>query len=130
VQVICFAVGFLLPVTWFVGAVLPLPPRPESYPDIEKNHWERIHAEGAGGHGHHSTDHPQHYSYYGQAVLDEENDGISRLKAEKLVRGNEEVMWQNIRWWRTLNRWMSSVGALVLVLVIVLAVVGTRRWAK
>jgi hypothetical protein len=110
-QVGCFLSGFVLPFTWFIGALLPLPRRPEAYHDIEKNHWEQVQSEGTGGHGH-----------------DGEMDVLARLRLEKQIRGSEEVMWQNVKWWRTLNRWMSIMGALVLVLVIVLAVVGTLSW--
>ena len=111
IQVLCFLVGFCLPFSWFIGAILPLPPRPETYHDIEKSHWERVHHEGMGGHGH-----------------DPDMDVLARLKLEKQFKGSEEVMWQNVKWWKTLNRWMSVVGVLVLVLVIVLAVVGTMGW--
>lgn len=31
----------------------------------------------------------------------------------------------NARWWRNLNRWMISLGVVILVIIIVLAVIGT-----
>jgi hypothetical protein len=31
----------------------------------------------------------------------------------------------NARWWRTLNRWMIALGVVILVIIIVLAVIGT-----
>ena len=31
----------------------------------------------------------------------------------------------NARWWRNLNRWMISLGVAILVIIIVLAVIGT-----
>ena len=31
----------------------------------------------------------------------------------------------NARWWRTLNRWMVSLGVVIIVIVVTLAVVGT-----
>ena len=106
-QVICFLAGFAIPLTWFLGALLPLPARPDSFGDIEKNQWQRQRCE----------------------VTDwDEMDVIARLRAEKMAKGREEVSWQNARWWRTLNRYMCVVGVLVLILVIVLAVVGTKNW--
>lgn len=112
-QVICFLAGFCAPFTWLIGALLPLPPRPETFHDIEKNHWARVHDDGMGGHGH-----------------DPEMDILERLKMARHFKGSEEVMWQNVRWWRTLNRWMCIVGVLVLILIIVLAVVGTTGWGS
>ena len=103
-QVTCFIAGFMIPLAWVVGAVLPLPRRPDSYHDLEKFHWQSASAD----------------------VTDlEEMDVIARLRLEKQMKGVEEVEWQNIRWWRTLNRWMCIVGALVIILVIILAVLGT-----
>lgn len=31
----------------------------------------------------------------------------------------------NARWWRNLNRWMISLGVIILIVIIVLAVIGT-----
>ena len=111
-QVTLFLIGFCLPFTWFVAALLPLPHRPDTYHDLEKSHWEHHHDQGHGGHGH-------EYEQY---------DVLSRLKREKQLRGSEEILWQSVRWWRMLNRWMCVVGALVIVMVIVLAAIGTRGW--
>ena len=103
-QITCFIAGFMIPLAWVIGALLPLPRRPDSFYDLEKNHWQRASAD----------------------VTDlEEMDVIARLRLEKQLKGVEEVEWQNIRWWRTLNRWMCIVGALVIILVIILAVLGT-----
>ena len=121
VQITCFLSGFVLPFTWFVAGLLPLPSRPDRAYNIEKSHWDQVHSEGAGGHDH---GYQQNYSY-GQ---NRDADPFTRLKHEKRIKGSEEVLWQSARWWRTLNRWMSAVGVLVLILVIVLAVVGTRGW--
>jgi hypothetical protein len=124
VQVSCFVIGFVIPITWFVGAVLRLPTRPENYNDMEKrvsSHLEK----------------PPHQPFVqGRVSTDpfvsptnaNEMDILSRLRMERQFRGSEEIMWQNVRWWRTLNRWMCVIGVLVLVLVIVLAVVGTLHW--
>ncbi len=112
-QVICFLTGFCAPFTWFIGALLPIPPRPETFHDIEKNHSARAHDEGMGGQGH-----------------DAETDILIRLKMARQFKGSEEVMWQNVRWWRTLNRWMCIIGVLVLILIIVLAVIGTTGWGR
>ena len=103
-QIACFIAGFMIPFAWVAGAVLPLPQRPDSYHDLEKIHWQRASAD----------------------VNDlEDMDVIARLRLEKQIKGVEEVEWQNVRWWRTLNRWMCIVGALVIILVIILAALGT-----
>ena len=110
VQIICFLAGFVFPLTWFLGALLPLPARPDSFSDIEKHAWQSQSAE---------------------LTNLEEHNVLSRLRAEKMRKGTEEVAWQNTRWWRTANRWMCIVGGLVLLLVIVLGVIGTRKhWSS
>lgn len=47
-QVVCFIAGFIVPPSWFVGALLPLPRRPSSYHDLGKSeirqpHWHSTH---------------------------------------------------------------------------------------
>lgn len=108
-QVVCFMAGFLFPLAWFLASVMPLPVRPSSYHDLEKMEAAR----------------------QGQPHPDWDNvDVLARLRLEKHLRGLEEVKWQNARWWRRMNRWMSFVGLVILVVVIVLAVIGTRsHWA-
>jgi hypothetical protein len=32
---------------------------------------------------------------------------------------------ENARWWRNLNRWMTSLGVVIIVIIIALAVIGT-----
>lgn len=109
-QVVCFMTGFLFPLAWFVGAFTHLPSRPSSYHDIEK------------------METATHQGQTQYRDLDEV-DVLARLRLERHLRGLEEVKWQNARWWRRMNRWMCCVGLVVLVLVVVLAVIGTRsRW--
>jgi hypothetical protein len=40
----------------------------------------------------------------------------------------DELRWENAAWWRNVNRCMCVVGIIMLILVIVLSVVGTRNW--
>ena len=109
-QVVCFIAGFVFLPMWFVAALTPLPVRPMSYHDIEKT-------EAGLQHGYPSNQH---------AVDDwTQTDILARLRLEKHLRGLEEVKWQNARWWRRMNRWMSCVGIIVLILMIALAVIGT-----
>lgn len=105
-QVICFIIGFICPLAWFIGAMLPLPQRPSRYSDIEKS-------------SHNSRN-------YTDATNWDEGDILARLRLEKHLKGLEEVKWQNSRWWRRMNRWMSVVGFVVVIIVIVLAVIGIR----
>ena len=107
-HVICLMLGFICPLAWFVGSFLPLPARPDSFTEIEKGHWRRA-------------------SMYGNPTEREAMHVLRQLRQEKRLRGGEELHWQNVRWWRNLNRWMSVVGGIVLILVIVLAVIGTTR---
>lgn len=107
-QLICFIIGFVCPLAWFVGAVLPLPKRPDTFMDIEKSTWRRA-------------------SQHGDLTEYEAMDVLAGLRKERRRRGGEESSWQNARWWRALNRWMCIVGTVVMVLVIVLAVIGTKN---
>ncbi|KIX09268.1 uncharacterized protein Z518_00347 [Rhinocladiella mackenziei CBS 650.93] len=121
VQVVCFIAGFLLPFTWFVAAFLPLPKRPTSFNDLEK----QAHSMTRAG----STRRQSHpHSQADQGLSEREiTDIISQLRLERHLAGAAELKWQNARWWRALNRWMCAVGVVVCVLVIVLAVLGTKR---
>lgn len=59
-----------------------------------------------------------------------QTDIVARLRLEKHIRGLEEIKWQNARWWQRMNRWMCCVGVVVLIIVILLAVIGTKsHWA-
>jgi hypothetical protein len=91
-QVMCFVLGFMLIIPWFVGAALPLPGRPQSG-DLEK----RLSTDVAG-------------------------------RMRRSVAVVDELRWENAGWWRRLNRCMCAVGGIMLVLIVVLSVVGTRHW--
>ncbi|KAK0270256.1 hypothetical protein LTR91_018565 [Friedmanniomyces endolithicus] len=100
-QILLFALGFVCPLLWMLGAALPLPRKPLGATDAEKQ-------VGGGS---------------------EEDVQMAMMKheagdAEK--RWREEKEWLKARWWRTLNRVMSLVGLLVIGAVIALAVVATR----
>ncbi|KAK0952429.1 hypothetical protein LTR91_024410 [Friedmanniomyces endolithicus] len=100
-QILLFALGFICPLLWMLGAALPLPRKPSGATDAEKQ-------VGGGS---------------------EEDVQMAMMKheagdAEK--RWREEKEWLKARWWRTLNRIMSLVGLLVIGAVIALAVVATR----
>ncbi|MCJ1381074.1 hypothetical protein MMC17_004183 [Xylographa soralifera] len=48
---------------------------------------------------------------------------------EKALGPFDQARYENARYWRIMNRFMSVVGILIIVAIIVLAVVGTRRSA-
>ncbi|KIW57929.1 hypothetical protein PV05_02485 [Exophiala xenobiotica] len=133
-QVACFAVGFVVPLTWFVAAFLPLPKRPASYYDLEKEAYANAHAH-AHAHAHAQAQATngqqrtsQRYSQPDEGLSDwEPMDVLARLRTERHLAGMAELKFQNARWWRNLNRWMCAVGVVVCVLIIVLAVLGTKR---
>lgn len=109
-QKICFMIGFVCPLTWFMAAFLPLPQRPSRFSDIEKN--------------------ARHFRNFTDSTDFEEGDVVARLRLEKHLKGLEEVKWQNARWWKRMNQWMCVVGALVLIIVVVLATIGTKgHWS-
>ncbi|KIX99334.1 uncharacterized protein Z520_04910 [Fonsecaea multimorphosa CBS 102226] len=138
IQVICFTAGFLIPAAWFVGAFLPLPARPASFGDIEK---EVVQEQRQRQRQSYPQQQPQsrtqslRYSLSQQFSSDrsqaeqewESMDVLARLRYERHVAGVAELKFQNARWWRNLNRWMSAVGVVVCALVVVLAVLGTKH---
>ncbi|KAI9934133.1 hypothetical protein MW887_005206 [Aspergillus wentii] len=88
IQVWSFCFGFVFPLTWFIAAFLPLPPKPETIsledgPELEM---------------------------------------ALRLRLLDLERRR----YQNARWWRNLNRWMTPLGLVIITIIITLAVVGTK----
>lgn len=118
-QVVFFTAGFLIPITWFVSAFLPLPKRPVPYTDLEK----QVHAQSMtiqrGSQGFLASDPPR--------LSDWDNlDVMSQLRMDRHLAGVAELQWQNARWWRNLNRWMCAVGLVVCVIIIVLSVLGTK----
>ncbi|KAL1587712.1 hypothetical protein WHR41_03567 [Cladosporium halotolerans] len=104
-QILLFATGFLCPLLWLLGALLPLPPRHAR--DAEE-------AEKALPGAAESEDDLK-------AALGRHQVGDAR------ARWDEERAWLKARWWRTLNRVMCFVGVGVVAAVIALAVIATRR---
>jgi uncharacterized membrane protein len=128
-------VGFLVPLTWFIAAFLPLPKRPASYYDLEKEAYADAHAH-AHAHAHAQATNGQQQRRSSQRYSQPEEgpssdwepmDVLARLRTERQLAGMAELKFQNARWWRNLNRWMCAVGVVVCVLVIVLAVLSTKR---
>ncbi|KAK4631383.1 hypothetical protein CLAFUW4_03665 [Fulvia fulva] len=100
-QILLFMLGFLCPLTWMLGAVLPLPKKPVSAGDLEANL----------GNGPSEED-------VQMAMMKHEAGDAER-------RWREEKVYYKARWWRVLNRVMSVVGLGVIGAVIALAVVAT-----
>lgn len=87
-QILLFAIGFVLPFSWMLAAVLPIPKRPISASDLE---------ESLGG----SED-----DVAAAMMKHEAGDAEKRWRDEKI--------FLKARWWRSLNRIMSVVGLLVI----------------
>ncbi|KAF2232074.1 hypothetical protein EV356DRAFT_260138 [Viridothelium virens] len=100
-QVVLFAMGFLFPLAWMVGAVLPLPKLREA----EMSEIRR----GLSGGG------PQTRSQ-----LDVEAAIVQE------VGSLEERKYQKAKWWRWANRIMSVVGLVVIGVIIALVEVGVH----
>lgn len=90
-QILFFLLGFFCPLIWMVGAVMPLPPRPDLF-DTEK---------GAAYNGQSSSE-----------VLQQ------RETAETAVQWREHKAWRQGRWWRNVNRVMSVVGLFIIAAVV------------
>lgn len=99
-QILLFMLGFVCPLMWMLGAILPLPKKPASASDLEKQTFEGS----------------------------EEDVQIAMMKHEAgdaERRWREERTYMKAKWWRMLNRIMSVVGLLVIGAVIALVVVAT-----
>ena len=96
-QLLLFALGFIFPPCWLLGAILPIPRKPMTTAEYE--------AEKAKfGEGQSEEDI--------QAAMMKHEAG----DAEK--RWREEKAWLKGRWWRWLNRIMSVIGVLVIAAVV------------
>ncbi|KAI9893109.1 MAG: hypothetical protein M1814_000656 [Vezdaea aestivalis] len=97
-QLYTFCIGFLIPVAWWIGSFLPLPPKPWADDDDD--------GEKAGG------------------VRARRSRFESSLA--KHCDPVDESRYENARWWRNVNRVMSIVGLLLAGAIIAMAVVASR----
>jgi hypothetical protein len=102
-QILLFTIGFVFPLAWMLGAVLPLPHRPIDPRDLP---------DGASGS---QVD-------VATAMMKHEAGADSEL------RWREERTFLKARWWRMLNRVMSVVGLLVIAAIVSLVVVMFVGW--
>lgn len=97
IQVVLFVVGFIFPFSWMIGAVLPLP-KPSPLAMIERD--VSFSDLGARTHSH---------------------------EYERHIESEDELRYQNARWWRLLNRCMSVIGLLIIGAVIGLVIASVRQ---
>ncbi|KAJ8064751.1 hypothetical protein OCU04_007063 [Sclerotinia nivalis] len=102
IQVVLFIAGFLLPFSWMIATLLPLPKMP--FPEMR----EREDSTG---------DLTQPRDVEGRGA----NDYVRQFGPL------DEARYESARWWRNLNRWMSVVGLVIIVVIIVLAIEGTQK---
>ncbi|KAF1824383.1 uncharacterized protein K489DRAFT_181304 [Dissoconium aciculare CBS 342.82] len=101
-QVLFFVAGFIFPLMWMVGALLPLPARPLSLEELT----QRMAVTG-----------PEDLE---SALMKHEAGDAER-------RWREERAYLKGHWWRMLNRVMSVVGVLVIGAVVSHPICTTRR---
>lgn len=87
-QISLFALGFVCPLLWIVAAFLPLPDKPMTAGELEKN--------------------LQGSEDYVQAAM------LQHAASDPEKREHDERQWLKAIWWRGLNRIMSVVGILVI----------------
>lgn len=94
-QILLFALGFLFPFFWLLGALLPLPPR-------------------------HTRD--AHEAEKALPAADSEDDLTSHLNKHRSgdarIKWDEEKTFLKAKWWRTLNRVMCFVGVAIIAAVV------------
>lgn len=96
-QVVLFVVGFIFPLAWMTGALLPLP-KPSPLSMVQRDS-----------------------SYSDLAVRTQSHE------LERHIETVDELRYENARWWRMLNRCMSVVGLLIIGAVIGLAVAAVKQ---
>jgi hypothetical protein len=101
-QVLFFVAGFIFPLMWMVGALLPLPARPLSLEELTR----RMAATG-----------PENLE---SALMKHEAGDAER-------RWREERAYLKGHWWQMLNRVMSVVGVLVIGAVVSQLICTARR---
>ncbi|WPH04055.1 Hypothetical protein R9X50_00693900 [Acrodontium crateriforme] len=99
-QISLFALGFVCPILWIIAAFLPLPDKPMTAGDLEKN------LQGS-------------EDYVHAAMLQHAANDPGK-------REYDERQWLKAIWWRGLNRIMSVVGILVIGAIVALVVVATH----
>jgi hypothetical protein len=94
-QILLFVLGFLCPLFWLLGAVLPLPPR-------------------------HTRD--AHEAEKALPTADSEDDLAAHLNKHRSgdarIKWDEERLFLKAKWWRTLNRVMCFVGVAIIAAVV------------
>jgi hypothetical protein len=101
-QIILFCFGFIFPLSWFVAALLPLPPKPATF-DPEVAATRGVIQPGSG---------------------DDSNTRIDTLNPVKVEY--EERRYLKAQWWRALNRIMCVAGLAIIGAIIALVVIATR----
>ncbi|KAK7703935.1 hypothetical protein SLS64_008881 [Diaporthe eres] len=100
-QVVLFVFGFIFPFAWMIGAVLPLP-KPSPLAMLER-----------------------YSSISDFGVRSREHE------FERHIETVDELRHENATWWRTLNRFMSVVGLLIIGAVVGLAVAAVKQgWGR
>ncbi|KAF1814432.1 hypothetical protein P152DRAFT_472199 [Eremomyces bilateralis CBS 781.70] len=140
-QIALFAVGFVFPPAWYVGALLPLPQRPTARYDESDVEAGGPAAALAGLEGTTAEKAPKRSKQTGKAKVRTDTVGVDDPNAPPTrpsydadiqqalalrLDAYEEKQFLKARWWRNLNRIMCVVGLLLIGAVIALAVVGTR----
>jgi hypothetical protein len=93
-----FITGFIFPFAWMIAALLPLPPSPMRGMRERDSSTSNLDS---------SNDVP--------------NDYVRQFGPM------DEARYESAKWWRRLNRWMSIVGLLIIIAVVVLVIVGIRQ---
>jgi hypothetical protein len=100
-QVVLFVFGFIFPFAWMIGAVLPLP-KPSPLAMVER-----------------------YSSISDLGVRSREHE------LDRHIETVDELRYENATWWRTLNRFMSIVGLLIIGAVVGLAVAAVKQgWGR
>lgn len=96
-QILFFCIGFLCPLLWMVGAVLPIPPRPL---DARMNSFFGTESE------------------VGASAVEDEGVGARYAVPIDMFDWELERGYLKARWWRNLNRVMSVVGVIVVAVIV------------
>ncbi|RDL35172.1 uncharacterized protein BP5553_07103 [Venustampulla echinocandica] len=101
VQIVMFVMGFIFPFAWMIAACLPLPMNPASEMQDQD-------PEGSSSNTNNAP-----------------NDYAREFGPMDMKR------FENARWWRNLNRWMSVIGVFIIAAVVIISIVSVKQgWRK
>lgn len=130
-QILLFTLGFIMPLCWYIAALLPLPTRPSE--ELERSGGAMTEKSKDKGKGRAQPETEQRPGQSGGGVMGNEANieaglGLDLTNSTQERQRDwalEERRWLKARWWRRANRGMSVAGTCIIAAVVTVAVLET-----